>query len=653
MSDPGDSLVGASKPSPLRAIAIAVAVVGALGAGAWWLLGGKGQPEDPARVLIVGTNAELEPWLERRGFDPDYLSVGQAIGEGQTYDRSLDDLAAMLEYADQRGYGYLALDMAHGQTYDFSTIGYASDEPPPGTTFAVVSVGKLGETVSFGGVVPGVSHEPPSGEQLGLLFALFGQPKLAKARTQDASNDLMIRFGSARTLEDLAEYEKGQEHMRRQIDAWTKLAERERGEPRPVELAQPYEPLRGWPLANGALLLAGAREAWRSADGRSSTLVTEDLDASLFVITPADLVSTDPVSTDPVSTDSGTRIPCTALPDTLAFDGGFAIAPAGDALLIPSDRWVADLWVLAGDGCAFEQRDQIRRLDQGELGVPRASGRTAATLGGRLMWADAKMRAFRALRLPGITARNGELQWLDDDTIVMPATLDFALAATMQAERRAAVAATGGEVPEVAAVDPAALPAPREALVFAKLPPPLDSSSMQLAIVPVDALVDGDVSTLSIRDAFVLTAEPGTVVARVDAADGSRLVRLAALGDGAWRDGLALDYELADALLTRDALQTTVLSTAVPGDAHDLALAPDGRHAVWAARFGEAADDSNFEIVLLPLGVDGAQPLRLTDNDRSDLRPRFVGAGHLVFDSGHAAVDDLPGVEALRLLAIP
>ncbi len=80
MVSPEDSLVSPVKSSPLRPMLIVTAVVGLAGLG-WWMFGrGKGQPEDPARVLIVGPTPELAEYLEHKGFDADHLSFGAAVG---------------------------------------------------------------------------------------------------------------------------------------------------------------------------------------------------------------------------------------------------------------------------------------------------------------------------------------------------------------------------------------------------------------------------------------------------------------------------------------------------------------------------------------------------------------------------------------------
>lgn len=637
MTDPADSFVSSARGSPLRKVVIALALVGVAGVGTWLLTRGKGADEDPARVLIIGPTPELSDFLEHAGFDVSRLSLGEAIGQGQAIDDSLDDLPAMLEYADQSGFGYLALNMAHGERYDFSTIDYEADEPPPGTTFAVVSVGDLGKHVSYGGVMPEVTHVPPAGEQVGLLLALFGQPELAKSRTGNDSTDLAIRFGSADTIKDVLAYEKGQGGMRRQLETWHELAQRERGTSKPLELAGPYEPLRGWALANGSLLLAAGRDAWQSTDGLTSKWVSSDLQTTFSV----------------VSLDApAQRIPCATLPETLSLQSGFAVAPAGDALLIPSDAWVADLWVLTGADCSFEKRDQIRRLDGGELGTPRASGRTAASAGGRLMWAETKLRSYRSIELDGVDLRPYELHWLADDLVVVPATLNFVVAAQARLDRMALAADPTGAT-MTAAIDPTTQPLPSEALVFVRFPPPNQPDELRVAVVPIAALLpEGEgLADASIRSVHPLAAKPQSVALVIDTAAGPTLVRATIGPESAWSNALAVDYDLAAASTQGKASLELEQLGRLPEQIGEIEIAPDASHVAWAAAFGEA----QHEIMLLRLGVEGATPMRLTDNDRSDIHPRFVGGSHLIFDSSYDddADDEPPAIEAVRALAIP
>lgn len=637
MVSPEDSLVSPPRSSRLKPVIAAVVVAG-LAAGAWWMFGrGKGQPEDPARVLIVGPTPELDGYLERKGFNPDYLSFGAAVGEGQAFDASLDDLPAILEYADQLGFGYVALSMAHGERYDLGSIDYEADEPPPGTTFMALSVGDLGKHVSYGGVPVGVLHEHPLDEQIGLLLALTQQPDLAKARTGQAVNDIMIRFGSAGTIKDVEALEQAQEKMRRLASAWHELGEKERGATKPIELAQPFERLAGWPLANGAILLGSARGAWRSSDGLESKWDTQESVAELSVITPGNLQQ---------------RSPCPALPDRMALDGGFAIAERGDALLIPSNSYVAELWTLAGDGCGFERRDEIRRLDFSALGQPRAIGRTAASQDGRLTWADLKLRAYRQARFGGFELRPDALRWVTDEIVVIPASLDFVRAAEDRQQRAIDAALEAGlPAPALTPIDASTLPAPVEALVFVRLPAPAQTGSIELAVVPANALIGGDSAPPNLRAVFPIDGESPSVITYVDSTEGLQLIRTSLPASGpAWLDGLAVEYDLARAVEAgRAAVQATVLARDVPLDAHELTVAPTGNHAAWAAPV-----DGSLEIFLLSLASASETPVRMTDNARVDESPFFAGPdAKLLFFSSEYQVDDAPVFETLRALPIP
>jgi hypothetical protein len=621
MVDPGESLEGV-RAAPYRKLAVAAVVIG-LGVGAWWLFGrGKGQPENPARVLIIGPTPELAEHLDRKGFEAEHASFGAAVGEGKAHDASLDDLAAVIEHADHQGFGYVALDLVHGQTYDFAGAGYEVGEPPAGSTFVVLAVGKLGKQVTFGGVVPAVHHEPPADEQVGLLLALFGQAELAKAKTRTATNDLMVRFDAARTLDELDALDKAQSNMLRQIAAWEGLPGRDSGEPKPLELAGPYEPLLGWSLANGAILLASGRDAWHSDDGLESEWSGERLKADLSA-----------VRLDAIDS----RTPCTTLPDTLEFDGGFALGPGGDALLIPSDRWVADLWVLTDDTCGFEQRSPIRRLADGELGKPRANGRTAEAIDGALMWADAKMEAYRSLRLPGVTTLHRSLAWLSDDVVAVPVTLDFAEAARARQIRMAQAADPAVVIDELPAIDPSTLPADRGALLLVRLPAAKQKDSVEVALISVG---EGQSPV-----AVTPIAPAGTAIVRLAGPEGESLARVALPLEGAmWSDALLPEFDLAVAVERGGASEPERLAI-LPEGIDDLAISPSGTQAAWSADFGE----QGREIVVLTFG---SEPQRRTVNDFADLRPRFVGerGEALIFDSTRKAADDLPEVGTVRAL---
>lgn len=665
-----------------RTLALAL-VVGSLAAGGWFLTrsGGRGQPEDPAHVLIVGPTPELVELLEREGFDVAQASASAAVSQGRSYDPQLAELPAMLEYADRSGFGYVALDLAHGERYAFDAlelerVGHGVGEAgvPPGSTFAVLGVGDLAGTLSFGGPIPEVAHDKPAGEFVGLMLALFDQPDLAKARDRQATNDLMIRFDSAGTLDHLEDLERARDRMARQAEAWRELGvTRAEGEVTSVEFAQPYERVVAWPLANGSVLEASLPGAWHSLDGLDSSWSAErrrSTRAQLWIRT-----------WDADASALGPRERCPALPETVDLDA-FSVAPEGDALLIPATRWIADLWVLergadgaAAPGCAFTRADPIRRLAEGELGQARSSGRTAEVLDGRLQWADARMRAYRQVQLRDLELRSYGLRWLGGATVVAPGVLSLE--------------------PDAESSD-AGSPA---VIVWVRLPEPRVEDRVEVALVPLEAVVAPlrgvakpetpkpetptpeaapsapAVSEFAILDLFPLPASEGApgpaLIALVDGPESASLIELRwANADAPWANALDANYDL-DAVLRSgsEQVRARVLTTGLPAEAHDLRVAPDGGRVAWVAPANDedeadggdpsADPQRTLEVFLLALDDDQTvgrdrAPRRLTTNARSDSQPRFAGPAHqlLLVDSRYHPDDRLPVIESTRALVL-
>jgi len=141
-----------------------------LGGAAWafWPSGGIGNPEDPAKVMVVTQHSVAERFLDALGFDAD----------GQTFDNleekahaevdglDVEGVAAIVTLADQFGFGYVVFERP--QNLDFSELDLES-APAIGEDdrYAVVSVGDLANPARMT-VGPG------------LLETLFEQPQLAE-----------------------------------------------------------------------------------------------------------------------------------------------------------------------------------------------------------------------------------------------------------------------------------------------------------------------------------------------------------------------------------------------------------------------------------------------------------------------------------------
>jgi hypothetical protein len=224
---------------------------------------------------------------------------------------------------------------------------------------------------------------------------------------------------------------------------------------------------------------------------------------------------------------------------------------------------------------------------------------------------------------------------------------------------RMALAADPSGATMTEAIDPATQPLPSEALLFIRLPPPNVADPLRLIVVPLAALLSNgaDPTTTSIHTVHALAAKPGSVAVVIDTTAGPVLMQAtidSSQGPDSWPDALAIDYDLAAASALGKASIGLEQLASLPKDLLHLAIAPDASLVTWGQPFGDGERDwPDFEIMLLPLGVEGATPTRLTDNARSDLHPRFVAGSHLVFDSSYTAADELPAIEAVRVLAIP
>src|SRR5690606_29717406 len=139
------------------------------------------------------------------------------------------------------------------------------------------------------------------------------------------------------------------------------------------------------------------------------------------------------------------------------------------------------------------------------------------------------------------------LRWVSDEVVVVPAGLGFLAAAEDQARRKAA-AASEAVVVEPAPVNPATLPGDQQALAFIRLPPPKQEGHIDLAVIPVEAILPniGEPADVVIRGVFPIAGEPMTVIVFLFEPEGVKLVRVQIDESGpAWQNGLSRDYELA------------------------------------------------------------------------------------------------------------
>lgn len=244
---------------------IFVGLLGLVVAGgvAWYALGRApgpvGEPEDPSKLLLVGTDDPATPLLEQMGFDVEQLPMREAANRGRTAGSNADDdVDAALYYADSRGYGYVAFAEAPRIDFGSREVSPKSAAISKHHRYAVFSVGDLANPVTTVTVDPNPRlYDVPAHAEL--VRALFEQEKLAATLVGEnnlsmEAQPLFERIQPAVELRGafgLVEQKAVAVAKRRReyvVDA-------EEAEPKPTMLTKDLERGHAYALANGSALI--------------------------------------------------------------------------------------------------------------------------------------------------------------------------------------------------------------------------------------------------------------------------------------------------------------------------------------------------------------------------------------------------------------
>lgn len=260
---------------------------------------GRGQAEDPSRIMIVAENDRLERWLSQevfyaagrasatgpliRYFKADTVTALEAIVEGQVLNPSAEGLDAIIEWADERGFGYVAVAGTGRDDLDFSGSSSSGN-----AEIVVFPVGDLADSgyASTASAFPGIEHRRSAGQRVALMRALAVQPELQRIRR---SSSAMSRGGDGIDIETSPEElrSRGLNFRSRQwqlpnyaelaahtIEAWptlTGIVEID-AEFASSLLTQPLRDESWVPVPTGGTLVASSALSWTSDDGRSAAL---------------------------------------------------------------------------------------------------------------------------------------------------------------------------------------------------------------------------------------------------------------------------------------------------------------------------------------------------------------------------------------------
>ncbi len=354
-----------------------VAIVGALAtlAGLYFVTRGGpiGDAERADSVLLIrsGTLSQRHV-LREYGFKIAEAEFAEAEERAhqELPDFEGEGVAAILQLADLKGYGYVAFE--HPSSYNFDDIDLA--EVPEGldaARWAVVSVGDFGFPHKM--TLPPDSQRALKGYELDLLEALFLQDVLANVRDEEATKPQQIfalRTTLQGALERLDDIDLAVETIAKiHANSRKQLVDEEQLEPVPVSLGTYEESVKPSALADGGILTIRRKASFASYTG-----VTADVDLERtfeFLYSP------------PGKFDPEQRVVCTSLAGGKLEQQGarprFRMAEAGDALLV-DDGHDPHLWRLDPSGaCTFNDLGSVA-FDVGgrdNLGAPHSSGAVA------------------------------------------------------------------------------------------------------------------------------------------------------------------------------------------------------------------------------------------------------------------------------------
>ncbi|MCA9711610.1 MAG: hypothetical protein KDK70_37590, partial [Myxococcales bacterium] len=357
-----------------KVVTLLVVLAVALGAAGWYFFGrkqGTGNPEDPAKVLLVSRTAGYAVVLDDVGFE---AAVGTFEAWEQKAKEEVPDLEstgieAIMALADRFGYGYVIFD--HPQEVDFSALDI---EQVPELTeqvhFAVLSAGDL----AFPHVmtVNPAPSEVLRGSSVVMLQALFEQERLhALLPGSDDSSigTIQLRDRLREALDRLAQVPEA-ERMADKIVAQVRqqLVDEERAEPRPALVGEPLESGTPFALANGQVLTIS----------RGFKVVTRDA-----VRADLDLDDTERMWVGAPGAEASARTTCDSLYDgslSVHENAKYTMAADGRAILVQtlSHGWQLHTLDAAAPGCAFTLAGTIPAPSSGmEAAVPAGHGQVA------------------------------------------------------------------------------------------------------------------------------------------------------------------------------------------------------------------------------------------------------------------------------------
>jgi len=387
--------------------------IAAVGAAAWWFTrpaGPVGQPDEPSRILVVGPDAaSTAEALREFGFDTEHGEYDALAAEGAGGAAGTEGIEAILHLADERGFGYVALE--DPSTHGMASITVTGDSADVSADhgWAVFSVGDLGMPPTV--TVDGAQTVLPRPDYVQVLRAAFKHERLANTLFSESRlpiDAVELHAKIQRAVDLHGAYAMLDRRIDKEVRAREEaLVEAEQAEPVPALLAQPMETTESIALGDGTVLsLVQGQRLDSPRDPEVSLQPSPEL--QLWYHPPG-------------STALGERQRCTAVRGGLLPVGGaeHVLSPAADALLLEASGGL-ELWALdvSAQACAFTRKGKVPVAAGYDhtWGMPHASGRvlrpSTPPEGLAVSVWTAGEDLPQIVKMPGCT-RLGEPAWID------------------------------------------------------------------------------------------------------------------------------------------------------------------------------------------------------------------------------------------------
>jgi hypothetical protein len=357
----------------------------------------RGAPDSALRLLIVSSDEDGpgQTLQDLDGFNVSRVEPDTARSSGrELLDEDAPDYRAVIAYADELGFGFVALDLVH------MTGSWQLDEPVPASArFAVFSVGDVaveGPRMHAVGLPEDIVFDPFLAKLDSIRLGLFEHPDLTRLWTIEPN----VIEGQAHQVFDSRNLDERAAMLKRDHADWSEFVGA--WERVPGSLAGPWERVQAAPIPGGLLL--EIRPVRVHVDRYRKLRLEVGVEAELAFLPRAGLREPSPDA----------RQTCSGLPERVT--GRVAVAPDESAVAIDTHAGTEVFVFEPGPQCQARSLG-VFELDGRPIGRPSGNGALAWNYADDwLHWWDAL--GEHRVRIEGIDGYSGPW-WVDSELLAL------------------------------------------------------------------------------------------------------------------------------------------------------------------------------------------------------------------------------------------